>query len=79
MLHERDSMFAMGPSQSSSKLRVGGDVAGGGEIFLLDAFADGPVAFDEGLGGGAFGFLFAFADDAAQAAFVAGAEPDPVR
>ena len=42
-------------------------VAGaGGELFFVDAFADGPVAVDEGLGGGALGLLLAFADDAAE-------------
>jgi hypothetical protein len=42
-------------------------VAGaGGELFFVDAAADGSVAVDEGLGGGAFGFLFAFADDLAE-------------
>lgn len=44
-------------------------VAGAGvESLFGDAVADGPVAFDEGLGGGAFGFLLAFADDAAEVA-----------
>lgn len=40
-------------------------VAGAGvELFFGDAAANGPVAFEEGLGGGALGFLFALADDA---------------
>jgi len=42
-------------------------VAGlGVELLFVDALADGPVALDEGLGGGALCFLFAFADDAAE-------------
>ena len=41
------------------------EVGAGGELFLLAAVADGPVAFEQGLGGGAFGFLLAFADDSA--------------
>ena len=43
-----------------------GEGAGGGagvEFFFGDSFADGPVAFDERLGGGALGFLRALADD----------------
>ena len=37
-----------------------------GGVDAGDSAADGPVAFDERLGGGALGFLFAFADDAAE-------------
>jgi len=42
-------------------------VGGAGvECFAGDALVYGPVAGDEGLGGGALGFLVAFADDAGE-------------
>ena len=36
------------------------------ELLAGDSAAQRPIAFDEGLGGGALGLLFAFANDAAE-------------
>ncbi len=41
------------------------EAGAGGELFFVDAAADGPVGVDEGLGGGAFGFRRSLADDGA--------------